>query len=58
MALTPPSAPLSRQAGEGTGEGGLSRPTACAVGYTLPPAPRADILNELLTRHTRFGTKH
>jgi hypothetical protein len=42
MALTPPSAPLSRQGGRGDGgEGWVSRPTAHAVGYTLTPAPRA-----------------
>jgi hypothetical protein len=34
----------------GGGEGGLSRPTACAVGYSLPPAPRAEFFNELLTQ--------
>jgi len=30
------------------GEAGLSRPTAYAVGYSLPPAPRAELFNELL----------
>ncbi|SPE33489.1 hypothetical protein SBA2_80004 [Acidobacteriia bacterium SbA2] len=55
MALTPPSAPLSRLAGEGTGgEGWVSQPTDCAVGYTLPPAPRAQFFNELLTHDARF----
>jgi hypothetical protein len=34
------------------GEGGLSEPTACAVGYGLPPARRAEFLNELLTQDT------
>jgi len=32
------------------GEGALPRPTACAVGFILPPAPRAEFFNELLTR--------
>jgi hypothetical protein len=31
---------------------GLSRPTAYAVGYSLPPAPRAQFFNELLTQDT------
>ena len=31
------------------GEGGLSRPTACAAGYRMLPAPRAEFFNELLT---------
>jgi hypothetical protein len=49
MTLTPPSAPLSRRAGEGTGVRVGSRgPTACAVGYPLPPAPRAKSFHELL----------
>ena len=34
------------------GEGGLSQPTACAVGYGLPPAPRAEFLDELLTENS------
>jgi len=55
MALTPPSAPLSRGAGEGTGvRVGLSRPTAYAVGYSLPPAPRARFFNEPLVQDTSF----
>ena len=29
------------------GEGWVSQPTACAVGYTLPPAARAQSFNEL-----------
>jgi len=33
----------------GGGEGWGSRPTAYAVGYTLPPAPRAQFFKELLT---------
>jgi hypothetical protein len=36
------------------GEGGLPQPTACAVGYSLPPALRAEILNELLAQDTNF----
>jgi len=36
------------------GEGGLSLPAACAVGYRLPPAPRADLFNEPLIQRTRF----
>ncbi|SPE33070.1 hypothetical protein SBA2_740021 [Acidobacteriia bacterium SbA2] len=36
------------------GEGRLSRPTAYAVGYTLPPAPRAEFLNQLFTQDPRF----
>jgi hypothetical protein len=36
------------------GEGGPSRPTACAVGYILPPALRAEIFDELLTQDTNF----
>jgi len=53
MALPPPPAPLSRCAGEGTGgEGRLPQPAACAVGYALPPAPRANLLNELLIQDT------
>ena len=31
---------------------GLSRPTAYAAGYSLPPAPRAEFFNELLTQDT------
>ena len=36
------------------GEGGLLLPTACAVGYRLPPASRAELFNALLIRRTRF----
>jgi hypothetical protein len=36
------------------GEGGLSQPTAYAMGYRLPPVSRrAEFLNELLTQDTR-----
>jgi hypothetical protein len=35
------------------GHGGLSQPTAYAVGYRLPPARRAEFLNGLLTQDTR-----
>jgi len=38
------------------GEGGVSRPTACAVGYTLPPAPQAQLLGEPLTRDIDLKT--
>jgi len=34
------------------GEGAVRRPTAHAVGYSLPPAPRAEFLNELLIQDT------
>jgi hypothetical protein len=33
---------------------GLSRPTAYAVGYSLPPAPRAELFNEPLTHAADF----
>ena len=34
------------------GEGGALAPTAYAVGYWLPPAPRAEFSNVLLTQDT------
>jgi len=35
------------------GEGRCLQPTACAVGYWLPPAPRAEFSNEPLTQDRR-----
>jgi hypothetical protein len=53
-----PARPAARRlwaagrAGEGAGGEGRSAPTAVAVGYIIPPAPRADFFNELLTQDT------
>jgi len=41
--------------GASPGGGRARRPTACAVGYILSPAPRAELFNELLTQDTRWS---
>jgi len=49
----PPRPPPPPSGGGGQGRGSHSGPTACAVGYTISPAARADSFNEPLAQDTR-----